>query len=412
MRVHWLSPRLPILPLTALLLWAWQTPPLGAQQPEGADRRACVFLIVDLSDSEEHNQYQQIITGQLEMELQSTGYAVVPAQQWQDEAQRLGVGPRDLVAGSQAIRVAKGVSAQLAVNGFYRVEAGRIVLELKAYDAEQEAFITGVMRTGALNLSMYNLIDSAVAQMLPQIHLIGEPGPPEEIPQVKAVTLFSRDEDMEVYLPGDRFVGRIRQGALTLPDMALPLGSELILVKRKVGYHPSSETFKLAQPRPELQLRRLSKQTRWATELSWTTKQLMGFGIAQRYYLDPDALFLALQHYFYVQHTLEEAARPVFHNDLCLLVGGYPFSGAEAALRIGFSTGLGVILTYLSEPGQPLFTDFYWNFINTWLEWSLPHLSLYFMSGGRYALGLGTNILGAGGGSDGPQLSLGVMYRW
>ena len=386
---------------------------LGAQENSaGAGLSACVFAVVDLSDSGDNAQFQQIIREQLELELSGAGFATVPAARWQAARDQLGYSDVELTEGTKAIAVGEALDVQVVVTGFYRIEGGRIVLELKAYDVLQRAFITGVLRTGTVDLSMYTLIDTAVARMLPEIRLFSVDPGSIDVQQVKEITLFSQDEDAEVYLAGEQFVGRVRQGALTLPYFPLAVGSTIRVVTRKEGYYPHEQEIAIREPRVEETLKRLTRRTRWATELTWTTNQLLGFGLAQRWYPLPDILFLALEHDFYLQHGLTAADRAVIHNDLTLLVGGYPFSPVDAAFRLGLSTGLGMIVTYFTLPDQPVFTDFYWSVINTFVEWNFPRLTLFLGSEMKYAFGAGTNLLSQGIVGEGGFVSLGAMWKW
>ncbi len=386
--------------------------PAAGRPAEDDHPRVCVFRIVDLSDSRENERFQEIIRAQLEQEMERAGYTLVSASRWEQARDGLGLTDRDLTEGTRAIAAADAAGALLAVTGFYRVEKGRIVLELKTYDVVQRAFLTGVIRTGTPDLSIYSLVGSAVAQMLPGIRLLSAGPPPGDVRQVRQITLLSPDEDVEVYLAGEQFVGRVRQGALTLPYLPLAVGSTLRIEKRKAGYYPGREDLPLDEPRVEARLKPLARQTRWATELNWTSKQLTGLGLAQRWYPRPDTLFLAAENYLYVQHTLPAPGRAVLHDDLRFLVGGYPFSKVDARFRLGLSTGLGLVVTGFTLPGQPLFMDLYLSVINTWVEWNWRGGAVYLRSEGRYALGAGRNLLGRGMVGDGPILTLGVMRKW
>jgi hypothetical protein len=267
-----------------------------------------------------------------------------------------------------------------------------------------------------LNLSMFTLIDSAGARMLPEVRLPPEAGAGapavDQPPQVRVVTLYSEDEGLEIYLPGDQFVGRIRQGALTLPPVPLPLGGTLTLVKKKPGYHDGRETVKLAEPVVEATLKPLVKQTEWATELTYTTAQLMGFGVAQRYYPRPDVLFLGAENYFYVQHSFLPENRPVFHDDIRLMVGGYPAAPVDSRFRVGVGTGMGAILTWMFDLDVAPFVDYYWNVVNVWFEWNWRRTAVFLRSEARYALGVPGGLLGRGMYGEGPIVTLGVLRKW
>jgi hypothetical protein len=388
-------------------------PAAGAAAQEAASEiSVCVFVIADLSDSRDNLEFQYVIRSQLELELSEAGFQVIEGSSWEPVRDRLGYTDRDLTEGTNAVKTGDAVGAQIVVTGFYRVENDRIVLELKAYDVLQRAFITGVLRTGTVDLSMYTLIDTAVARMLPEIRLLASERPPEDVQQVKEITLFSQDEGAEVYIAGEQLVGRIQQGVLTLPYFPLAVGSTIRIEKRKAGYYTSSEDLEITAPRVEVTLRPLARRTRWATELTWSTKQLVGFGLAQRWYPVTDILFLAAEHYFYLQTNFAKGGSVAFHNDLELLVGGYPFSRVDARFRIALSTGFGMIVTYFSLPDQPVYTDFYLNVINLAVEWNWSRWMTYLRSEALYSLGIGTDLLGRGMMGNGAILTLGVMYKW
>jgi hypothetical protein len=371
-----------------------------------------VFVVADLSDTAENARFQEVIRAQLELELREVGFQVIETDRWQKVRDALGYSDRDLTAGTRAVEVGDALGAQIVVTGFYRIEGERIVLELKAYDVLQRAFITGVLRTGTVDLSMYTLLDTAVARMVPEIRLLVAGPLPENVRQVKEITFFSQDEGAEIYLAGEQLVGRVQQGVLTLPYFPLAVGSTIRIEKRREGYYTSTEDLEITEPRVEITLRPMTPKTRWATELTWATKQLLGFGLAQRWYPVTDILFLSLEHYFYIQHDLTATGRAVLHNDLALLVGGYPFSKVDARFRVGLSTGLGMIITYFSLPDQPVYTDFYFNVINLWLEWNWVRWTVFVRSDAMYAFGIGQNLLGRGMMGDGALVALGVMYKW
>jgi hypothetical protein len=128
---------------------------------------------MDLFSSPENNQYWEILTEQLNVELKGAGYMVLPPEVWEPIQERRGYGDVDLLACEQALTVAEEARAQVAVIGYYRVENRNVVLEIKCYDVQARAFVTGVLRTGRLSLTMYNLIAGAGQELLPQIRLIG-----------------------------------------------------------------------------------------------------------------------------------------------------------------------------------------------------------------------------------------------
>ena len=378
----------------------------------------CVFLDVDLSETEENSKYENIITDQLIVELGNSGFNVLPRKHMEKVFADSGLSKKELVSGANVIHLAGQAGADLAFCGFYRVENKALHLQIKCYNVAQEVLIGAVLKIGRLNLSVYNLINRAVGEIVPRIQVIKEPV--NEIAaardQVRKVTLLSPDEDMTVSLAGERRVGRVSNGRLVLPFIPFKIGSELILEKRKEGYYTDEERVVLAEESLEIELRPLRKKTHLATEMHWTYGQLLGIGLGQHYYLKPDYWFLSGEFYYYIQHSFMENSRPVFHYDLRFLFGGYPLSRVGSSLRLGFSSGMGGIMTSFSVPGMPVNRDIYLNVINIWLEWNLgSKWTLLLRQEGKYSLGLKGGLLGRRWlmvGDHFPPLTLGLVRKW
>jgi hypothetical protein len=378
----------------------------------------CVFLDVDLSETEENSKYENIITDQLILELENTGFNVLPRKRMEAVFADSGLSRKELVSGVNAIHLARQAGADLAFCGFYRVENKALLLQIKCYNVAQEVLIGAVLKTGRLNLSIYNLISRAVGEIVPRIQVVKEPV--NEFAavrdQVRKIILLSPDEDMTVSLAGERRVGSVSNGRLLLPFIPFKIGSELILEKRKEGYYPDEERVVLEEESQEIELRPLRKKTRLATEMHWTAGQVMGMGLGQRYYLNPDYWFLSGEFYYYIQHSFVENSRPVFHYDLKFLFGGYPFIPVSSRFRIGLSSGIGGIMTSYSVPGIPVNRDIYLNVLNIWLEWNLgSKWTLLLRQEGKYSLGLKGGLLGRRWlmvSDRFPPLTLGLVRKW
>ena len=273
-----------------------------------------------------------------------------------------------------------------------------------------------MFRTARTNLSIYNAIADAAAELIPKIGPIGPP-PVARSPVVKEISLLSEDEGMQVYMGDEGLVGSITDGQLLLPPIPFAIGTKINIEKRKEGYHDGEQTVKLKDPEMVIELSPLRKQTRSATELNWTAGQLLGFGLAQRFYLKPDQTFMSFEHYFYVQHSFS-GGKPVFDHDLRALFGGYVFSGPDRLLRFNMSTGVGMIVTYFALRHQTVYADYYWNLFNVALELNFNRFLLYLRPEAKYALGIGTpNLLGRewiGLTSEGgPTIfTLGIARKW
>ena len=393
-----------------------QTSDQSSAQPLPASEQlpACVFRAVDLSPTAEYGEYQSILTGMLQAEVATSGFQVLPEATWDALREKRGYQDVDLLQGDKALEVAAQAGARLAVTGFYRVENRQFVLEIKCYDVEARAFIQGVLKTGRLTLAMYNLMDGAVKELLPKVRLVGKPPPPPGPVTAEQVTLLSGDEGTEILLAGSQTVGTIRDGSLLMPPIPFPVGSAITVEKLKEGYHPSRESLLLEKPVQEFRLKPLRPKTRWGTEFNWTYGQVLGFGVAQRYYLKPDVSYAAAELYNYAQTNFSES-HPLFHHDLRLLYGGYLFTGPDDLFRLGWSSGAGVILTWFTIPDQGLYGDWYLNLINASLELNYRRFLIYLRGEAKYTLGIGRNLLGSGMlsiGNGPPPITVGFMWKW
>jgi hypothetical protein len=349
-------------------------------------------------------------------ELKNAGFELVPREEWDAARERAGLRMQELSKGDSALKVAAAVRADMAVVSFFSVEDNLMALYIKCYDVEQKVLITGLFKSVRVNLSIYNALAEVVAELVPKIRLLGPP-PVSESPVVEEIALLSKDEGMDIYLGDEGFVGKITDGKLLLPPIPFAIGTKISIEKKKEGYHPGEESVKLKKPEMVVSLDPLRKQTRTATELNWTLGQLLGFGLAQRFYLKPDLTYLSAEHYFYVQHNFS-GGKPVFHHDIRALFGGYLFSGPHQLVRINISAGMGMIVTYFSIGDQPMYADFYWDIVNTSFELNFQKYILYLRSEVKYALGLGPmNLLGRNWislfGDDIPVvITLGLARKW
>jgi hypothetical protein len=382
----------------------------------GKTFKTCLFPAVDLSATEEFREYQPIISNQLRAELRSAGFKIIPREEWDPIREQQGVRLRDLYRGGSAYPVARAAGAEIMVLSSYSVEEGLMALDIKCYDVQEEVLVNGVFKTARVNLSIYNSIAEAAAELIPKIAPIGPP-PVAQSPVVEEIALLSPDEGTQIYLGDEGLVGTITDGKLLLPPIPFAIGTKVSVEKRKEGYHVGEETLKLKEPEMVFELKPLRKKTEIATELNWTVGQLMGFGLAQRFYLKPDQTFFSFEHYFYVQHSFADG-KPVFHHDLRALAAGYIFSGPHQLVRFNISSGGGLIISYFTFPDQPLYVDYYWNLFNLAFELNFNRFVFYIRSEAKYTLGLGPkNLLGREwvslSSEGGPTIfTLGVARKW
>ena len=377
---------------------------------------ACVFRAVDLSPTQEYGEYQFILTGMLQAGAgQLRLRRAARTASWDQVREKRGYRTWTCWKAAKPSQVAAEAGARLAVTGFYRVENRQFVLEIKCYDVEARAFIQGVLKTGRLTLAMYNLLDGAVKELLPKVRLVGKAPPPPGPVIAEQVTLLSADEGAEILLAGSQTVGTIRDGqpAACRPSPS-PWARPSPWRSARKASTPRGKRCCWTTPVQEFRLKPLRPKTRWGTEFNWTAGQVLGFGVAQRYYLKPDLSYAAAELYNYVQTNFTES-HPLFHHDLRLLYGGYLFTGPDDVFRLGWSTGAGMILTWFTIPDQGLYADWYLNLINICLELNYRRWLVYLRAEGKYALGLGRNLLGQGWLSltkGPPPITVGFMWKW
>jgi hypothetical protein len=165
-------------------------------------------------------------------------------------------------------------------------------------------------------------------------------------------------------------------------------------------------------PGREIVLSPLVREHPYALELNWTVGQLLGAGVTTRKYLVPDWFYIFEGNYFFVQPSVTAAPRAVIHDDMSIGVGGYLGFTPESPVRLGISTGAGVLVTALTVAGFPLYGDVYLDVANVWIEARLGGAVFFLKQEYKYSLGIGTNLLGQGWLINRfPPTTLGVLFQ-
>src|SRR5208282_4528005 len=133
-----------------------------------------------------------------------------------------------------------------------------------------------------------------------------------------------------------------------------------------------------------------------AFELETTLGQLLGIGGAVRAYPVPSWFFFSIGSYVWAQPPVTFALRAVLHVDMYAGLGAYVFFNPDAPLRVGVSTGTGLILSFLSAPGTSAYSDLYVDVFSWWAETRLLGVTFFVRMDLKYALGSGSNLLGQG----------------
>ncbi len=389
-----------IISILASLLCAL---PLSAQDT-AAGAVCVVFPIKDLSPGNDTRDYEQTITEAVAASFQAAGYQVLPSSSWKDAAASRSVDLAKPISEPDALDVAHSVGAALAVTGLYTVQNDEIYYSIQCWNVSAERLAAGVQSTTPFNLAFFSELNISLStELIPKIAASARQRP--------GVVLVSPDEGMRVRLSGDEDIGRITDGKLAVPADSIVPGTKVMLAKSKPGYHPAEQTVILS-PGKDVALTPLVREHHYGLELNWTLGQLLGAGAAIRSYLVPDWTFLTFGSYLWVQPPLNFVLRVVIHADFFTGIGTYVFLKPDAPVRIGVSTGAGIIL---SVPSTPLgaWSDVYLDVFNWWLEAGLPGTTVYIRQEYKYALGGDASLLGQGWMIQNfPPTTVGVLFKW
>jgi hypothetical protein len=388
-----------LLPFAAL--------PATGQEAAAASLRCVVFPIQDFSAGAVNSEYVQSITEAVAAAARAHGLDVLPDATWKDAAAARSIDPSATVQEAAALQVAGDVSAEVAVTGYFTVsDAGDIYYSIQCWDVGARALAASIQKTTSFDLAFFSELSAALdTGLFSEVHLSNDTA-------VAQVSFTSPDQGMEVLLSGDLDIGRITDGRLSWPLPSLPAaGTKVTVEKRKPGYHTASQTVTLVDSK-DIPLAPLVKESSAATELVLTVGQLLGAGIAVRGYQIPDWVFISTGAYIWVQPPATFSPMAMIHSDLSVGAGGYLLP-PDFPVRVGLSSGVGLILSAMTLPGLPVYTDLYIDVMNVWVEGRVFGLTIFARVEGKYALGFGANLLGLGW-MEGqlPILTVGVLSRW
>ena len=404
------------LPITLFTFLAILSLPAIAQDQAGTRKKACVvFTMEDLSGGTETSDYAQAITASVSAAIEVGGFAMVARDSWENEVQKRLLKRRALLTQATALAVANAVTADLAVTGYYTVQDEQIFVSLQCWDVRGGRLIAGMQQKARFNLAFYSSLHDRVAEMIPGIKLQEEP--PQSIATaaprltLPEITFLSPDEGMEVLLAGDASIGVITDGRLVWKSGGISPGTKLNLEKRKQGFHTASQTVRAVR---EIRLSKIEKIQTRALEADWTWGQLLGLGTALRIYTVPDTFFIFGSGYLFMQPPLSSAGSPIFHFDETFGLGGYLFFPPDFPVRLGISTGVGIVVTIPASAVVPPAADIYLNVINWWVETRVLGPVIFLRQEWKFTTGVGFNYLGTQWMTVAniAPMTLGVLFRW
>jgi hypothetical protein len=378
--------------------------PAFAQTP-GAGMRCLVFPVKDLSPTDTTKDYESTIADAVRAGFSGQGYTVLSDAEWSSLADSRQIDLSRPLSSSDAMGIARAAGADLAVTGYFTLQDDQIHYSLQCWDVAAGTLTAGIEETSPFNLAFFSALSLAMNdRLIARVTITGKATP--------HITFTSPDEGMQVVIAGDLEVGRVSDGKLTFSVGSVAPGTKVLVHKQLAGYHTAEETVTLATDK-NIPLAPLVKEHRAALELNMTSGQLLGMGATVRGYGIPDWLFVFIGMAAWVQPPATLTARVAFHQDTAVGIGGYLLLPPQAPVRLGLSSGVGMATTIMSEPGLPIYSDFYIDAANWWLEAGFPGTTFFMRQEYKYALGLGTNLLGQGWLFNGyPTTTLGVLFRW
>jgi hypothetical protein len=364
-----------------------------------------VYPIQDLSPAgSDTQQYGRPISDAVAAAASAHGYSTIADDAWHEAAKAQSLDPGRVFTQAAALAIARVVGANLAVTGSFSVQNDQIYYSIQCWDVEAGRLASGVQETTPFNLAFFTALSQKLSDdLFPSVRL--------EQKETPRIVLSSPDEGMEVIVSGDTSIGQIRGGEVTWPLTGLAPGTKVTVEKRKTGFHTDYQDITLVTGAP-IPLSPLAPAHTTSVELNETVGQLLGTGATLRSYLVPDWFYLYDGGYAWLQPPANFALRFAFHGDILAGIGGYLGFPPTSWFRVGISTGAGMVLTFLSTPGFPNYTDFYLDIGSLLIEATFAQTTFFLRTDFKYALGIGENLLGAGWIMDGgPSVTLGVLLR-
>jgi hypothetical protein len=400
--------------LTMIALIAAALPAYGGTD-QVAGKLVCVFPLVNLTAGAKEADYQKPFSDAVEQEFQAVGFTLVPRDTWLPLAAKVPVKPEQIREGPQAVQVSRQSGADMAVAGFYRIDADRVLVSVQCYDAAAGTLITGFSHTWRFNLGFYNFLHAEIADLVQKVAF--STAPPlitvKDAVRVDQITFRSPQDGVEVVVEGADSAGKLKDGTVTFDTGGIVAGTPLRVEKRGDGYHTVWQTV---HAMPSVSLDPLPKANVVSLELSWTTGELEGAGAGLRWYPAPDTFFLGLSEYLFTQvPTVSSGVWPI-HTDTSLLLGLYLLGKPENTWRFGIGAGGGVFLTGIPGSGLPLFTDIYIDLLNMWVEYRVGDFKFLTRVDLKLPLDVGNNLLGQSNGpllwNGIPPITVGVAIPW
>ncbi|TVR31946.1 MAG: hypothetical protein EA404_08765 [Spirochaetaceae bacterium] len=380
-----------------LLLGAAVVP---AQQPTGSEsigdtiRGRAQIVVSSLDSTSDSDVTPRILLSGIEDLLQNRGLRVVGVSDHQWLRERNIELPLERRM-SRVLGALDSTDAGVVVAAFYLSTDAQLFVQFVLYDPLADAVLGGVLTRSRQGLTVFDGVQAALEGLEPIVERYIAGGYYADQPEglVENIRVRGGAEAASVLFL-DRLVGRISSGELLVPFVQYEIGTDLHVVAEKPGYHRIEQTVALANRNVVLDLPEMIRQTRFDVGLRWTLGYGRGVGIATRFHIVPDTLFVSLEHYRLIEPAPSGDARDVVFYDYNIGIGRYVLFDYRSIVRLHLGVGFGVVVSDVVGLDGRDYTDWYALLGDPTVELNLNRVSLFARPDLRYALGVGYNTLG------------------
>jgi hypothetical protein len=389
--------------LAAALLFLAAAGAFG-QAEKGLTDQFSLFWDVRTGNATDDKNYTGIITRSALIGFQQKGFKPVPSGSLAEVVPDLDrAKPLTETIVPKLAAMAKEQGSSFAVLVTYAGDEGGTVFAVRAWDLTGKIFyeFQEKVRSG---LELYNRLNDATVEVAARAGAVTKTSPAatdqtgerQAKGYVQRIVVLSGDEGAEIWVNGVVRVGVVADGRLELPFQRLNLGSKFVVVARKSGYYDDTEEFTLDEEWMELPLRPLERKVDSELSFIYTVGQFIGFGAGYSFYAIPRQLYFGAENYFFLQLSDTLGSHAVVHDDLRVLMGLYLLSTPGVAFKVGISTGLGCVFSFIAMPDTPLYTDIYFNLININVEFRIWEVTFFVREEMKLGLAITNNLLGGG----------------
>lgn len=367
--------------------------PLTVRAQNPPTRRQVALVVSSIDDTSDDLTAQIFISGVGDL-LEAYDLELGPILQ-NEQIRSAGL---ELPAERRISQILGGVDsgdANVVIGVFFLSADNQLFVQFVLYDAQVDTVLGGVLTRSRQGLTVFAGVQSALGDFEAVIQRFVAGGYFAEEPEglVESITVTGAAEGAEILFV-DRVVGRVQQGEMLVPYVQYAIGTPIRVVASKPGYHQIEQLRDLEDRIVVLDLPSMERETRVDIGARWTTSMARGAGLAARFHLNPDILFLSFEHYRMFEPAPAANARSVYRYDYNLSVGRYVLFGYRSPVRLHLGLGAGVIVSDIDGLDGRDYADWYLLAGDPTVELNLGRAALFARPDLRYALGVGYNTLG------------------